>query len=141
MLGIKLGGADYITKPFDPIEVVARINSQLQLKLANDTIIKYRDRLEDMLQERTNELILSDRQATIGQLIQGIVQNLRGTLTVIGPGLQMIKLNLESFKKFENDNAELRYESSKGTFNTIQKYTDLIEKSFIQLNDMIVGRN
>lgn len=135
--GFEIGGADYITKPFDPIEVIARINAHLQLKLANDTIMDYNDRLEEMLQERTHELIMSERQATIGQLIQGIVHNLRGPLTVIGPGSQMIKMKLGTFEEIRNEDIEDGFRATKKTYETIKKYADLIEKSFFQLNGMI----
>ena len=30
MLGLNIGADDYITKPFDPIEVLARVRSQLR---------------------------------------------------------------------------------------------------------------
>ena len=116
--GFEIGGADYITKPFDPIEVIARINAHLQLKLANDTILEYSDQLEEMLYERTHELIMSERQATIGQLIQGIVHNLRGPLTVIGPGSQMIKMKLDNFEKIENEDDDESYKSTKKTYET-----------------------
>ena len=33
--GLELGAADYVTKPFDRAEVVARVNTQLQLQQAN----------------------------------------------------------------------------------------------------------
>ena len=47
--GFELGAVDYITKPFSPIVVKARIKSHLELK-------RHRDFLEWMLKERTKEL-------------------------------------------------------------------------------------
>ena len=47
--GFELGAVDYITKPFKPIVVKARIKSQLELK-------RHQDFLEWMLKERTKEL-------------------------------------------------------------------------------------
>ena len=47
--GLALGGADYITKPFSPAIVKARVQTQLDLK-------KHRDHLEDIIKERTAEL-------------------------------------------------------------------------------------
>jgi len=47
--GFELGAVDYITKPFKPIVVKARIKSQLELK-------RHRDFQEWMLKERTKEL-------------------------------------------------------------------------------------
>jgi putative two-component system response regulator len=47
--GLALGAADYITKPFKPDLVKARVQNHLQLKM-------YRDHLEHLVQERTSEL-------------------------------------------------------------------------------------
>jgi len=47
--GFELGAVDYITKPFNPVVVRARVKAHLELK-------KHRDFLEWMLKERTKEL-------------------------------------------------------------------------------------
>ncbi len=51
-LGLKLGAVDYITKPFHPALVNARVKNQLELKL-------HRDNLEELVQKRTAELELT----------------------------------------------------------------------------------
>ena len=47
--GLGLGAVDYITKPFSPSIVKARVRTHLELK-------KHRDRLEELVNERTVEL-------------------------------------------------------------------------------------
>lgn len=47
--GFDVGGADYISKPFHPQEVVARVFSQLELKY-------YRDQLEERVKEQVLEI-------------------------------------------------------------------------------------
>ncbi len=47
--GLSLGAVDYITKPFSPDLVKARVFNQLELK-------KHRDHLQEMVDERTREL-------------------------------------------------------------------------------------
>jgi two-component system, sensor histidine kinase and response regulator len=47
--GLALGAVDYITKPFNPALVKARVANQLALK-------RYRDHLEQLVEERTREL-------------------------------------------------------------------------------------
>jgi adenylate cyclase len=49
-LGLSLGAVDYITKPFSPAIVKARIRTHLEVK-------QYRDHLEDVVRQRTDELI------------------------------------------------------------------------------------
>lgn len=50
--GLDLGAVDYITKPFRPGLVKARLRNQLELK-------KHRDHLEELVRERTKELELT----------------------------------------------------------------------------------
>lgn len=50
--GLALGAVDYISKPFNPQLVKARIKNQLELKL-------YRDHLEQLVKERTREVELT----------------------------------------------------------------------------------
>ncbi len=50
--GLSLGAVDYITKPFNPSLVLARVHNQLELK-------RYRDSLEDLVKKRTHELQLT----------------------------------------------------------------------------------
>jgi signal transduction histidine kinase len=54
--GFKLGGVDYITKPFNKDELLVRINTHLNLKFARDLIIKQNTRLEQLNLEK-NEFL------------------------------------------------------------------------------------
>ena len=58
--GLKLGAVDYVTKPFRPALVKARVRNQLELK-------HHRDRLEEAVRERTRELELT-REVIIDSL-------------------------------------------------------------------------
>lgn len=58
--GLDLGAVDYITKPFNPALVRARVKNHLELK-------NYRDKLEEMVREKTNELMIT-RDVTIETL-------------------------------------------------------------------------
>jgi diguanylate cyclase (GGDEF)-like protein len=52
----EVGGADYITKPFQIEEVVARIEHQLALQIARAEISELNAKLEQKVQERTSQL-------------------------------------------------------------------------------------
>ena len=52
----EVGGADYITKPFDISEVIIRVENQLKLKAAQAEIIELNSNLEAKIQERTVQL-------------------------------------------------------------------------------------
>ncbi|SDT89225.1 response regulator [Desulfobacula phenolica] len=58
--GLALGAVDYVTKPFSPGLVKARVNNQLELK-------KHQDHLAELVNERTRELALT-QEATIYSL-------------------------------------------------------------------------
>ncbi|MDH3354844.1 MAG: response regulator, partial [Chromatiales bacterium] len=55
--GLRLGAVDYVTKPFNPALLRARISNQLEFK-------KHQDHLQDLVDERTAEL-LRTQDATI----------------------------------------------------------------------------
>ncbi len=85
--GFEIGAADYVTKPFNEAELLARVNTHLELK-------KHRDYLENLVQERTaalrvmlevREEMLSKHEekiaANILHRLFPIVENLRERLT------------------------------------------------------------
>lgn len=56
MKGFELGGVDYITKPFSSNELVARVEIHLKLKLSQETVIKQRNELREMVQILCHDL-------------------------------------------------------------------------------------
>jgi len=57
-LGLELGAVDYITKPFNPAIVLARVRTQLELKQARDRLANENDWLEHEVARRMHENIL-----------------------------------------------------------------------------------
>jgi len=58
----KVGGADYITKPFHIEEVLARIQNQLAMIAAQQTIYQLNAQLEGRVKERTQQLETANSQ-------------------------------------------------------------------------------
>ncbi len=54
--GFEIGAVDYITKPFQPLEVTARVKTHLSLKLAKDSLENQNELLEQKVIERTRQL-------------------------------------------------------------------------------------
>jgi two-component system sensor histidine kinase/response regulator len=54
--GFELGAVDYITKPFNSHELIARVNTHLKLKFYTDEVKEYNKRLEILNQEK-NEFL------------------------------------------------------------------------------------
>lgn len=56
-IGLDLGAVDYISKPINPAIVLARVNTQLQLKFARDLLQNQNAHLEREVQKRTREVV------------------------------------------------------------------------------------
>jgi putative two-component system response regulator len=56
ILGIEAGCDDFISKPIDKLEVLARVTSLLKVKAYNDLMSNYRKELETEVTRRTEEL-------------------------------------------------------------------------------------
>lgn len=61
--GFELGAVDYVTKPFNHTELIERVKTHLELKMARERIASYADelkewneKLEDKLDEKTKEI-------------------------------------------------------------------------------------
>lgn len=62
--GFELGAMDYITKPFEALEVKARVRTHLALQNARRALARQNETLEIKVRERTRELALT-QEATI----------------------------------------------------------------------------
>lgn len=89
--GFEVGGADYLTKPFKPGEILVRVKTQLQLHKALSTLVHINQNLKEVIAKESKELIKAERAAAFSQLLQGIVHNLRSPLTVIMGGVQLAR--------------------------------------------------
>ncbi|HWA08420.1 MAG TPA: response regulator [Opitutaceae bacterium] len=78
--GLGVGAVDYITKPIDLDETMARVQTQLRFVAINRELV--------MLQRRLSE---ARRAATIGAVTQGIAHNLNNLLGVVIGYLDLVK--------------------------------------------------
>ncbi len=58
----RAGGVDYITKPFQKEEVLARVNVHLELQRARQKLKTINQELETRIYERTKELIDANKK-------------------------------------------------------------------------------
>ncbi|MDA8431156.1 MAG: sigma-54 dependent transcriptional regulator [Geobacteraceae bacterium] len=63
--GIEAGAEDFISKPFDKAEVLARIKMLLRVKSLNEQLQNAHDKLEQTVHERTRELTGTNLQLTL----------------------------------------------------------------------------
>ena len=60
--GFKLGAQDYITKPFDTSELLARVRTHLELRYRKKQLEEINNHLEELVKERTKELEIANEK-------------------------------------------------------------------------------
>jgi diguanylate cyclase (GGDEF)-like protein/PAS domain S-box-containing protein len=120
--GFQVGGADYITKPFQTEEVLARVRTQLALQTAKVQLLNLTSELEKRVQKRTEQLAtinqqllqeITDRREAQDALLKSEKQfRLAFDLAPIGIALTTLKgkflqVNSALCRMFEYDEQEL----------------------------------
>jgi CheY-like chemotaxis protein len=113
--GLSVGAVDYITKPVDLDEMVARVRTQLRLVSINREMVDLQKRLDE-----------SRRTAMIGAVMQGIAHNLNNLLAVVLGYIDLIKLH---YAKPDN---------VKSNASNVEKAVKRIADVIKQLNQLVV---
>jgi two-component system NtrC family sensor kinase len=113
---LSMGAADYLTKPFNMEEMLARVKTQLMLEqreMALEEIVNRRTEQLQLanrrLEETFQQLLQSEKMASIGQLAAGVAHEINNPIGYIFS-------NLNSLKDYMNDIQSL-----------IHKYVELQE--------------
>ncbi|MCK5581734.1 MAG: response regulator [Candidatus Omnitrophica bacterium] len=146
---MKLGAMDYIIKSPETIEDLPRISTRvmrdwdniIRRKKAEEELKSHQDFLEKLVEERTKQLIQSERLAATGRLAASMAHEINNPLQGITTHLEIIKRFLpENFKKIKNYN--IVKENVEKIGNIVKQMLDIYrnssrEKSSININNLI----
>ena len=103
---LQAGAKDFISKPFDLVEVKTRIHNMLEVRLLYRKLEQYNKRLEQTVQEQTAELRESEaRYRSLTELASDWFweQDEHGSfIRVSGPVQEMLGIRVEDFAKAAN---------------------------------------
>jgi diguanylate cyclase (GGDEF)-like protein len=105
--GLSLGAVDYITKPFQMEEVIARVRNHLQLRQLHQELQHLNQRLEERVQQRTLELQreIEERRQVQDQLV---FQANHDSLTRL-PNRRYILEQLQTYLRSSAQNPDLQF--------------------------------
>lgn len=115
--GLGVGAVDYITKPIDLDETLARVQTQLRFVAINRELIELQTRLGE-----------SRRSATIGAVTQGIAHNLNNLLGVVIGYVDLIKAYHEK-PELVKKNAQHLEDAVNRIVGIIKQLTGLVVKN------------
>ena len=130
--GFDVGAADYLIKPFELDETLARIKTQLRI------IQEHRDNIR-----LTQQLEQSRRQSSIMHLTEGIAHNLNNLLGVMVGYLSLMKRNAEDPEKIRG-NADKMDSAIKRMTRIVQQLTVIghfhsLKKTSVPLKKILTG--
>ena len=105
--GFKLGAVDYLGKPFNAEELLARVGTQLQLRKQTNKLKNYNKALEEKVIERTRELEETHRELAVlenakSNFLRLISHELRTPLNILGGFTEVLHTSLQSSEHRES---------------------------------------
>jgi signal transduction histidine kinase len=97
--GLSLGAVDYITKPFEQEEVIARVNIHWKLKQLTDNLEQQVKERTAALQQAQVQVVQQEKLSALGQLVAGVAHEINNPLTFLASNIAPAKEYLADITK------------------------------------------
>ena len=143
--GFELGAIDYITKPFNPIELLVRINTHLELRTyQHDLELKVKEEVEKN-KYKEQMIFQQSKQAEIGELLMHIAHQWKQPLSELGSITTYNTALLKSNEDISKEDLLINFDKYSNilTFmsNTVETFQDFYKpnhkNSFFDLSTTI----
>ena len=129
---LSLGAVDYITKPFQAAEVLARVQIHLQMHYLTKALQEKNQQLDatrQKLQVAQQQIIAQEKLATIGALTAGVIHELKNSLNFVNNYAQgSVELSDELLDEIDNQSQNLE---AKALENIKECLNDLRENAVV----------
>ncbi len=89
--GFSMGAVDYIPKPFDHMEVVARLRVHWQLKQLTESLEQQVHDRTAALQEAQVQMVQQEKLSSLGEMVAGIAHELNNPINFIASNLNPLR--------------------------------------------------